>query len=60
MTDLAQQTKIKYGTIQDTGVMNFFENTQIDYFKRMWEQMSKIDPDSMVDSEEDAIHKVSD
>ncbi|GFR57461.1 glutamate receptor 8 [Elysia marginata] len=58
VTDLAQQNKIKYGTVKDTGVKNFFKNTQISYFAKMWAQMSEVEPHSMVDSEPDALHKV--
>ncbi|KAK3801143.1 hypothetical protein RRG08_006863 [Elysia crispata] len=58
VTDLAQQTKIKYGTVKDTGVKNFFKNTQIDYFAKMWAQMSEVEPDTMVDNETAALKKV--
>ncbi|GFO15986.1 glutamate receptor ionotropic, kainate 3-like protein [Plakobranchus ocellatus] len=52
------QTDIKYGTIKDTGVTNFFENTNIDYFSKMWAHMSEIEPDSMVENRTEALRKV--
>ncbi|XP_025087345.1 glutamate receptor ionotropic, kainate 3-like isoform X1 [Pomacea canaliculata] len=50
VTDLAQQNKIKYGTVKSSGVMSFFKNTKIEHFAKMWAQMSEIEPDSMVDN----------
>nr|KAG5709242.1 hypothetical protein BaRGS_017994 [Batillaria attramentaria] len=50
VTDLAQQTKIKYGTVKSSGVMSFFKNTNIEHFAKMWAQMSELEPDSMVDN----------
>lgn len=56
--DLAQQTKIKYGTVKDSGVMTFFKNSNIEHFAKMWSQMSEIDPDSMVDNTTEGYKKV--
>ncbi|GFR57484.1 glutamate receptor 8 [Elysia marginata] len=39
VTDLAQQTKIKYGTVKDSGIMSFFKNTNIEHFSKMWAQI---------------------
>ncbi|CAG5127476.1 unnamed protein product [Candidula unifasciata] len=58
VTDLAQQTKIKYGTVKDSGIMSFFKNTNIEHFAKMWSQMSEIDPDSMVDNTTEGYKKV--
>ncbi|NP_001191669.1 glutamate receptor 8 [Aplysia californica] len=60
VTDLAQQTKIKYGTVKDSGVMSFFKNTNIEHFTKMWAQMSELDPDSMVDNTTEGFKKVKD
>ncbi|CAG5131286.1 unnamed protein product, partial [Candidula unifasciata] len=58
VTDLAQQTKIKYGTVKDSGVMSFFKNTNIEHFAKMWSQMSELEPDSMVDNTTEGYKKV--
>ena len=58
VSDLAQQTKIKYGTVQDSGVMSFFKNTNIEHFAKMWAQMSEIEPDSMVKDTDEGYRKV--
>ncbi|CAL1539084.1 unnamed protein product [Lymnaea stagnalis] len=60
VTDLAQQTKIKYGTVKDSGIMSFFKNTNIEHFSKMWAQMSEIDPDSMVHNTTEGFKKVKD
>lgn len=58
VTDLASQTKIKYGTVQNSGIMQFFKNTKIEHFSKMWAQMSEIDPDSMVPNTTVGFEKV--
>lgn len=58
VTDLASQTKIKYGTVQSSGIMSFFKNTDIEHFSKMWAQMSEIEPSSMVKSTEEGFKKV--
>jgi len=58
VTDLASQTKIKYGTVQNSGIMQFFKNTKIEHFSKMWAQMSEIDPDSMVQNTSVGFEKV--
>jgi hypothetical protein len=58
VTDLASQTKIKYGTVQNSGIMQFFKNTKIEHFSKMWAQMSEIDPDSMVHNTSVGFEKV--
>ncbi|XP_046553421.1 glutamate receptor ionotropic, kainate 2-like [Haliotis rubra] len=60
VVDLAQQTKIKYGTVKNSGVTSFFANTNIDHFSKMWAQMSEIEPDSMVDNATEGYGKVTD
>lgn len=34
VTDLASQTKIKYGTVKSSGIMFFFKNTNIEHFAK--------------------------
>lgn len=58
VTDLASQTKIKYGTVKSSGIMFFFKNTNIEHFAKMWAQMSEVDPSSMVDSTDEGFKKV--
>lgn len=58
VTDLALQTKIKYGTVKSSGVMSFFKNTNIEHFAKMWAQMSELEPDSMVDNTTMGFNKV--
>ena len=58
VTDLASQTKIKYGTVQDSGIMAFFKNTDIEHFSKMWAQMSEVDPESLVADTEEGFKKV--
>lgn len=60
VTDLASQTKIKYGTVKSSGIMFFFKNTNIEHFAKMWAQMSEVDPSSMVDSTDEGFKKVKD
>ncbi|XP_052795006.1 glutamate receptor 2-like isoform X2 [Mya arenaria] len=58
VTDLASQTKIKYGTVQSSGIMEFFKNTDIEHFSKMWAQMSEIEPSSMVANTEEGFKKI--
>lgn len=58
VTDLASQTKIKYGTVQSSGIMSFFQQTTIEHFAKMWAQMHEVDPDSMVPTATDGFEKV--
>ncbi|VDI04092.1 Hypothetical predicted protein, partial [Mytilus galloprovincialis] len=59
VTDLASQTTIRYGTVVDSGIMQFFKNTDIEHFAKMWAQMSEIDPqESMVANTSVGFNKV--
>ncbi|KAH3833472.1 hypothetical protein DPMN_106782 [Dreissena polymorpha] len=59
VTDLASQTRIKYGTVKSSGISGFFKNTDIEHFSKMWAQMSEIQPSSMVDTTEEGFNKVN-
>ncbi len=48
VTDLAGQTKIKFGTVRNSGVESFFKNTKIPAFHEMWNLMDEFFPDAMV------------
>ncbi|KAH3833479.1 hypothetical protein DPMN_106789 [Dreissena polymorpha] len=58
VTDLASQTRIKYGTVKSSGTSGFLKNTDIEHFAKMWAQMSEIEPSSMVDTSEVGFKKV--
>ncbi|XP_052281545.1 glutamate receptor 4-like isoform X2 [Dreissena polymorpha] len=58
VTDLASQTRIKYGTVKSSGISGFFKNTDIEHFSKMWAQMSEIEPSSMVETTEEGFKKV--
>ena len=40
---LATQTKVRFGTVKNSGVENFFKYTKIEPYKTMWEQMVVLD-----------------
>lgn len=59
VTDLASQTQIRYGTVVNSGIMQFFQNTDIEHFSKMWAQMSEIEPhESMVPNTSVGFNKV--
>lgn len=58
VTDLASQTKIQYGTVKSSGIMQFFKQTTIEHFSKMWAQMSEVEPGSMVKDTEEGFLKV--
>lgn len=55
--DLIDQTKIKYGTVRNSHVSVFFENSKIEQYQRMWTYMSKVESSSMVNKSEDGFKK---
>lgn len=59
VADLAEQTKIKYGTVRNSGVMSFFKNSQVEPFRKMWTTMSELFPDAMVNSTEEGLQRVA-
>ena len=36
LSDLVSQTKIKYGTVQNTNAHAFFKNSKLEIFRKMW------------------------
>ena len=56
--DLVGQTKVRYGTVQNSQVSAFFENSKLHHFQRMWQIMSTVEPTSMVPNSERGFHKV--
>ena len=59
VADLVDQTKIKYGTVRNSGVMSFFKNSQVEPFSKMWVAMSELFPDAMVNTTEEGLAKVA-
>uniref|UniRef100_A0A8C9STP2 Glutamate receptor n=1 Tax=Scleropages formosus TaxID=113540 RepID=A0A8C9STP2_SCLFO len=56
--DLAKQTKIEYGTVEDGSTMTFFKKTKISTYEKMWEFMSSRRHSVMVKSVEEGIQRV--
>eukprot|EP00064_Thunnus_orientalis_P004048 superscaffoldBa00000355_g4059 len=56
--DLAKQTKIEYGVVEDGSTMNFFKKTKISTYDKMWEFMSSRRHSVMVKNNEEGIHRV--
>ncbi|CAH1777849.1 unnamed protein product [Owenia fusiformis] len=58
VADLAVQTKIGYGTVQNTYCETFFRKSNIEYLTKMWTYMSEVAPDSRVKNSSEGINKV--
>ncbi|XP_054879157.1 glutamate receptor ionotropic, kainate 2 isoform X2 [Poeciliopsis prolifica] len=56
--DLAKQTKIEYGVVEDGATMTFFKKTKISTYDKMWEFMSSRRHSVMVKNIEEGIHRV--
>ncbi|CAF93180.1 unnamed protein product [Tetraodon nigroviridis] len=56
--DLAKQTKIEYGAVEDGSTMAFFKKTKISTYDKMWEFMSSRRHTVMVKSVEEGIRRV--
>ncbi|TRY56884.1 hypothetical protein DNTS_028950, partial [Danionella cerebrum] len=56
--DLAKQTKIEYGVVEDGSTMTFFKKTKISTYDKMWEFMSSRRHTVMVKSIEEGIERV--
>ncbi|XP_037875952.1 glutamate receptor ionotropic, kainate 2 [Bombyx mori] len=56
--DLAAQSTIQYGTLNGGSTMSFFRDSNIDIYKRMWQQMSTASPPALVSSYEEGVRKV--
>ncbi|XP_070188644.1 glutamate receptor ionotropic, kainate 2-like [Littorina saxatilis] len=57
--DLVKQATIKYGTFKGGSTARFFERSQIETFKRMWNFMSTLD-DVFVTSSSEGVKRVKD
>lgn len=56
--ELANQTKIKYGVFKGGSTMNFFKESRIDTYKRMWKEMEKNSDIAYVTSNDEGIQRV--
>ena len=56
--DLAEQSKVHYGTVRDSQVAAFFENSKLYPFDHMWQMMTSVEPFSMVNSSEEGFRRV--
>ncbi|XP_039516715.1 glutamate receptor ionotropic, kainate 2 isoform X2 [Pimephales promelas] len=56
--DLAKQTKILYGLVEDGATMTFFKKTKISTYDKMWEFMKSRSQSVIVKSVEEGIHRV--
>ncbi|XP_047243831.1 glutamate receptor ionotropic, kainate 2-like isoform X3 [Girardinichthys multiradiatus] len=56
--DLAKQTKILYGVVEDGATMTFFKKTKISTYDKMWEFMNSRRQSVMVKSVEEGIQRV--
>lgn len=57
IADLADQTKIKYGTVRNTYAMSMFSKSEVTIYKKMWDTM-KVHADSLVANTSEGISKV--
>uniref|UniRef100_A0AAN0LHA1 Glutamate receptor 1 n=1 Tax=Polyphagotarsonemus latus TaxID=1204166 RepID=A0AAN0LHA1_9ACAR len=55
--DLAKQTEVEYGVLKDSSTQEFFRNSQVQVFRRMWEFMSAR-PHVFVDTYTEGIARV--
>ena len=58
VADLVAQTKVRYGTVKNSQVSDFFHNSRLHHFQQMWDYMSSVEPSNMVKSSEEGIRKV--
>uniref|UniRef100_A0A8C4HEF8 Glutamate receptor n=1 Tax=Dicentrarchus labrax TaxID=13489 RepID=A0A8C4HEF8_DICLA len=56
--DLAKQTKILYGVVEDGATMTFFKKTKISTYDKMWEFMNSRRQSVMVKNVEEGIERV--
>ncbi|XP_074659201.1 glutamate receptor ionotropic, kainate 2-like [Tubulanus polymorphus] len=56
-SDLAAQTKIKYGTIAGGSTMAFFKTSRITVYQKMWQFMSSHEPSVFVNTNKDGFER---
>ena len=55
--DLARQTEVEYGVLKDSSTQEFFRNSKIQVYQRMWEFMMSR-PHVFVDNYAEGIRRV--
>ncbi len=58
IADLADQTQIQYGTVKNTYANSLFKNSKMDIYRKMWNFMHDVYPESMVNNTADGVAKV--
>lgn len=56
--DLASQTRIQFGTLLNGSTMDFFRESKIPIYERMWETMQSSAPTVFVNSSKEGIARV--
>lgn len=56
--DLASQQKIKFGTLKNGSTMDFFRESKIPIYERMWSVMQSTSPTVFVNSSKEGIARV--
>lgn len=56
--DLAKQTKIKYGAVENGATSSFFEKSNFSTYHRMWVNMQSQDESVFVKSNNDGVKRV--
>ncbi|XP_036885564.1 glutamate receptor ionotropic, kainate 1 isoform X3 [Sturnira hondurensis] len=56
--DLAKQTRIEYGAVQDGSTMTFFKKSRISTYEKMWAFMSSRPQTALVRNSEEGIQRV--
>ncbi|XP_069132310.1 glutamate receptor ionotropic, kainate 2-like isoform X2 [Argopecten irradians] len=56
--DLAKQTKIKYGTLNEGSTKNFFASSKFPIYQRMWNFMESTTPSVYVNKSDEGIARV--
>ena len=58
VADLVSQTKVQYGTVRNSQVSEFFQNSRLHHFQQMWQYMTSVDPNMMVVNSDEGLKKV--
>ncbi|KAK3594265.1 hypothetical protein CHS0354_023655 [Potamilus streckersoni] len=56
--DLAKQTEIQYGTVESGSTKNFFKQSKVALYERMWAYMQSASPSVFVTTNEDGVKQV--
>jgi Ligand-gated ion channel/Bacterial extracellular solute-binding proteins, family 3 len=58
VADLAEQRQVKYGTVKNTYAASMFGKSQLPLFQKMWQFMTVLNTDLMVDNTTEGIKRV--